>query len=200
MNYAKHYGTRTTPQSQAIPGSGQVANSAGGFSWQIDDWMLLDRFLVLGTEGGSYYASEKKMTYQAGEATRRCIDADGVRVVKRVVEISDSGRAPKNDPAIFVLALCAGIGDGLTRKTALEVVPKVCRTGTHLFTHHRHCGVIVTRWVFLPSWLLWVWSPMILASPILVMLACWMWLDLTQQPPMSYLTSLNSNTSIRCHL
>ena len=134
MNYAKNYGTRTTPQSQAIPGSGQVANSAGGFSWRIDDWMLLDRFLVLGTEGGSYYASEKKMTYQAGEATCRCIDADGVRVVKQVVEISHSGRAPKNDPAIFVLALCAGVGDDLTRKAALEAVPKVCRTGTHLFT------------------------------------------------------------------
>ena len=134
MNYGQHYVTRTTSQSQPIPGSGQVANSAGGFAWEVDDWKLLDRFLILGTEGGSYYASEKDATYQAGDATRRCILSDGTRVVKCVVEISDGGRAPKNDPAIFVLAMCAGLGDDATRACALDALPKVCRIGTHLFT------------------------------------------------------------------
>jgi len=134
VDYGKHYSTRTTPQSQAIPGSGQVENSAGGYSWQVDDWTSLDRFLILGTEGGSYYASEKDLTYKAGDATRRCIEQDGIRVVKRVVEISDAGRAPKNDPAIFVLAMCAGLGNDQTRKAAFKAIPAVCRIGTHLFT------------------------------------------------------------------
>ena len=63
----QHYNTRKTPQSQAIPGSTQVKNSAGGFSWAVDDFTRLDRFLILGTEGGSYYAGEKKLTVENAE-------------------------------------------------------------------------------------------------------------------------------------
>src|SRR4051794_26387733 len=52
--YAQHVSARQTPQSEAIPGSSQVANSSDGFSFPVDDWTRLDRFLVLGAEGGSY--------------------------------------------------------------------------------------------------------------------------------------------------
>src|SRR5205814_7491571 len=58
---------------------------------------------------------------------------DGRRVVRRVVEISESGRAPKNDPALFVLAMAAGLGQDATRAAALAALPSVARTGTHLF-------------------------------------------------------------------
>jgi 60 kDa SS-A/Ro ribonucleoprotein len=53
--------------------------------------------------------------------------------VRRVVEVSGAGRAPKNDPALFVLALCAGLGNSPTRAAALAALPEVARTGTHLF-------------------------------------------------------------------
>ena len=53
--------------------------------------------------------------------------------MRRVVEISESGRAPKNDPALFVLAMAAGLGDDATRAAALAALPQVARTGTHLF-------------------------------------------------------------------
>jgi 60 kDa SS-A/Ro ribonucleoprotein len=43
------------------------------------------------------------------------------------------GRAPKNDPAIFALAMAAGRDEADTRKAALEALPLVCRTGTHLY-------------------------------------------------------------------
>ncbi len=49
---------RATPQSAPVPGAGQTMNSAGGFAWAVDDWTRLRRFLVLGTEGGSFYAGE----------------------------------------------------------------------------------------------------------------------------------------------
>jgi 60 kDa SS-A/Ro ribonucleoprotein len=58
---------------------------------------------------------------------------DGLRVVRRAVEISASGRAPKNDPALFVLAMAAGVGDDATRAAALAALGSVARTGTHLF-------------------------------------------------------------------
>ncbi len=131
INYTKLFSLRRTPQSEPLPGT--VANSAGGFAFPVDDWARLDRFLVLGSEGGSYYATERALTRENAEATIRAIQEDGARAVARIVEVSHSGRAPKNDPAIFALALAASVGSDETRRLAMAAIPKVCRTGTHLF-------------------------------------------------------------------
>jgi 60 kDa SS-A/Ro ribonucleoprotein len=133
INYARQFNRRITPQSQAIPGSNQVRNSGGGFSWEVDDWTRLDRFLVLGAEGGTYYIAERDLVKQNHEAILHCIKADGVRAVNRIVEISDAGRAPKNDPAIFALALAVTHGDAQAKAHAFANLNKVCRIGTHLF-------------------------------------------------------------------
>jgi 60 kDa SS-A/Ro ribonucleoprotein len=133
INYAKIFNRRATPQSQPIPGSTQVANSAGGYSWQVDDWTRFDRFLILGAEGGTYYIAERDLVKQNHDAFVRCIKADGVRAVNRIVEISESGRAPKNDPAIFGLALVAAHGANEAKALAFQNLGKVCRIGTHLF-------------------------------------------------------------------
>lgn len=133
INYAKIFNRRATPQSQPIPGSTQVRNSGGGYSWQVDDWTRFDRFLILGAEGGTYYIGERELVKQNHDALVRCIKADGIRAVNRVFEISDAGRAPKNDPAIFALALVATHGDAAAKAHAFANLNKVCRIGTHLF-------------------------------------------------------------------
>jgi 60 kDa SS-A/Ro ribonucleoprotein len=133
INYAKLFNRRVTPQSQPIPGSTQVRNSNSGYSWQVDDWTRLDRFLILGAEGGTYYIGERELVKQNHDALIRCIKADGVRAVNRIVEISEAGRAPKNDPAIFVLALVVTHGDTQAKTHAFANLSKVCRIGTHLF-------------------------------------------------------------------
>jgi len=128
----QYFSTKATPQSQPMPGTSQIPNSAGGYTWSVDDWVRLDRFLILGSEGGTYYISEKKLSIDNAEALVRCLVADGPRVIARIVEISEAGRAPKNDPAIFALALAAKLGDEATRKAAYAALPKACRIGTHL--------------------------------------------------------------------
>jgi 60 kDa SS-A/Ro ribonucleoprotein len=128
--YAKHFSTRVTPQSEPIPGSGQVPNSSGGYAFAVDEWAQLNRFLILGCEGGSYYATEHTLTIENAKAVVACLDEDAARAVRTIVEVSDSGRAPKNDPAVFALAIAAGMGHAAL---AGEALPKVCRTGTHLF-------------------------------------------------------------------
>src|ERR1051326_5133455 len=133
INYAKIFNRRVTPQSQPIPGSNQVCNSGGGYSWSVDDWTRLDRFLILGAEGGTYYITERDLVKQNHDALVRCIKQDGVRAVNRIVEISDAGRAPKNDPAIFALALVVTHGDPQAKAHAFANMNKVCRIGTHLF-------------------------------------------------------------------
>lgn len=131
MSYLREFSTRTTPQSEALPG--QVPNSAGGNAWQVDDWARLSRFLILGSEGGSYYATEQALTRENAQAVQRCIATDGERAVREIVAVSTAGRAPKNDPAIFALALACSADDPATRRAALDAIPAVCRIGTHLF-------------------------------------------------------------------
>ena len=137
MSYLFKHGRRHTPQWAPIPGTAQVPNSAGGFAWAVDDWTRLRRFLILGSEGGSFYAGEWTLTRENAEAVERCLVADGPRTVAEIAAISRDGRAAKNDAAIFALAMAAGLGDEATRRAALDALPVVCRTGTHLFTFAR---------------------------------------------------------------
>jgi 60 kDa SS-A/Ro ribonucleoprotein len=132
FDYTKHFSTKTTSQREPIPSTNQVSNSTGGFVWQLDDWARLDRFLILGSEGGTFYIAERELTRENAAAVMRCIAADGIRTINRIVAISETGRAPKNDPAIFSLAMAAKLGDEPTRRAAYAALPKVCRIGTHL--------------------------------------------------------------------
>jgi len=132
--YHKYFSTRNTPQTEAIPGKNMIKNRAGGFVFQIDDWKRLERWLILGSSEPIYYASAKELTIENAEVIARCMKVDGMEVVSRIVEVSESGRAPRNNPALFALAMCAGMGDAKTRTAALDALPRVARTGTHLFT------------------------------------------------------------------
>jgi len=124
---------------QQIFDSRRVKNNAGGYVFELDRWKMLDRFLILGSEKNTYYSTAKELTIDNARNILRLLEEDGKRVVDRVVEISDSGRAPKNDPAIFILALAAAAKDANTRSYALEMMPLVVRTGTHLFQFIDYC-------------------------------------------------------------
>lgn len=127
---------KKTPQSLPIPGKekSMMANQAGGFVFKADSFMKLERFLILGSEGGSYYCGEQDLTKQNVDNVRACIQEDGLRTVKVITDISVAGRAPKNDPALYALALAASYGgDEKVREAALAALPKVARIGTHLF-------------------------------------------------------------------
>jgi 60 kDa SS-A/Ro ribonucleoprotein len=127
------FNRKNTPQNAPIPGSNQVPNSAGGYAWELDPWQRLMRFLVLGTEGGTYYISEQTLTRDNAKNALICLAEDGPRFVQMVVDVSENGRAYKNDPAIFALALACASEDAETRQIALAALPRVARTGTHLF-------------------------------------------------------------------
>lgn len=135
MSYLKGHGPRTaaTPQNEPIPGSSQVRNSAGGYAFEIDELGQLDRFLILGAAGGSYYASERKLTRDNLEVVTACLDKHGVDAVQRIVDVSLRGRAAKQQPTLVALAMACSHTDDETRKFAIKAIPSVCRTGTMLF-------------------------------------------------------------------
>ena len=132
MSYLKKYSQLHPHQKQALDDT-QVENSAGGYVYRVSIWTNLDRFLILGTEGGSYYAKEQDLTKENVESVKKCIAEDGIKVVERIREISVSGRAPKNDPALYALALAFTHGNMQTKQKVQEVFCEVARIGTHQF-------------------------------------------------------------------
>lgn len=124
--------TEPVPQSEPL-NDRQVENNAGGFVFQIDDWARLERFLILGSDAPTYYQKAEGLTRENAACVLRCYAADPARTVKTIVDISVAGRAAKNDAAVFALALGAADTNVEARRLALAAMPKVCRTGTHLF-------------------------------------------------------------------
>ena len=138
MKHSKHFATRNTKTVQTQPILGREAdmtqNNAGGFSFKAGTWEQFKRFLILGSEGGAYYVGEKELTIANAQNSIACIKQDGAKAVQMILDVSEKGRAPKNDPAIFALALACTYGDQATKSAAYAAITKICRIGTHLFT------------------------------------------------------------------
>lgn len=132
--YAGHVSTKKTPQTSPVRGKTQVCNDAGGFVFPVDCWTQLHRFLILGNEGGSYYATERQRVTETVDCIDAALAENPTRTVTTIVNVSTAGRAPKNDHAIFALAYVAGTAkDSWVRQLALDHLSSVCRIGTHLF-------------------------------------------------------------------
>lgn len=132
----KNYRTlnANTPQSEPIPGETMILNNASGYSYKLDDWKKLERFIVLGSEGGTFYVGERKLTVDNALTVRRLIQEDGLRVVNTVLKFAQENRTPKVDPSLLVLALAISFGNDATKRRVIQVLPQVARIGTHIFT------------------------------------------------------------------
>jgi 60 kDa SS-A/Ro ribonucleoprotein len=111
----------------------ETVTHEGGRAFALDPWARLRRFLVLGSAGGTFYAGEREVTAENLAVVRACLALDGGRVVAEIVAISEGGRAPKQDPTLAALALATTHPDLAVRRAAYAALPRVARTGTHLF-------------------------------------------------------------------
>jgi 60 kDa SS-A/Ro ribonucleoprotein len=131
------FGTRRTRQS-AKADDRQVRNSAGGFAFATGRTARLHRFLTLGTDGGTFYVSERDITARNVGIVLGWAREAAAELVREATAISQAGRAPRNNPALFALAAAASLGDEPGRRAALDALPLVARTGTHLFLFARY--------------------------------------------------------------
>jgi 60 kDa SS-A/Ro ribonucleoprotein len=129
--------TRRTPQS-APADRRQERNHAGGYAFTVAELERVKRFLILGSDAGSYYQDAGELTVQNAQAILDLAATDGRALVEAIVDVSVAGKAPKQDPALFALAIAAASPDAEVRAHALEVLPDVARTGTHLLTFARY--------------------------------------------------------------
>jgi len=127
--------TRITPQHQKATAK-QVANSAGGYVFALDDVARLRRFLILGVDGGTYYTSAHALAVDNVKVLERLASEDPRTLVDTIVQVSTSGAAPRQNPALFALAYATSVPQ--SRDAALGALPQVARTGSHLFTFARY--------------------------------------------------------------
>lgn len=133
MSYLKRATDKTkVPQREKL-NSRQIKNSEGAYVFPVDAWSRLRRFLILGSEAGTYYVNERKLTMENLTNVEACLKEDGIRVVRECIEVSQAGRAPKNDQAIYVMAMASCHTSLEVRNEAFTNLHKVCRIGTHLY-------------------------------------------------------------------
>lgn len=126
----RNYVNRDIPVSEPL-NSRQIANNGGGYSFEVTPKVKLQRFLILGTDGGTYYTKELDLTKQNVNFIRQIIKDDENLVRETAVEISEAGRAYRNDAAIFVMALL--LAEGKNKAATVEAINKVVRTGMHVY-------------------------------------------------------------------
>lgn len=136
MSQYADFTTRATPQSERAD-ERQELNHQGGYSFVIPALARAKRFLILGSDGPTFYQSARDLTV---ENARVIIDlaADpelGRELIQLIVRVSTEGLALRRQPAIFALALAAAKGHKDVRADALStaVFHSVIRTGTDLF-------------------------------------------------------------------
>jgi 60 kDa SS-A/Ro ribonucleoprotein len=122
-------GARTPQREQAHPA--QVPNSAGGFAFKIPGEARIHRFLTLGTDG-TYYLKTPELTKDNAKLVLEWAEHRTKDLVGMAGDISEAGRAPKNDQAIFALAVAIALGDVEGRRYAGESLSRIVRTGEHL--------------------------------------------------------------------
>src|SRR5688500_16630837 len=130
-NALRKVNTKKTAQTEQAD-SRQVKNNAGGFSFKVSEWDRLERFLILGVDGGTYYVKEKDLTKQNVEFVRELLKSDSTEVINRTINVSVNGRAKSNSAALFILALAMNT-DGVNKQHVKNAVISVARTSTHLF-------------------------------------------------------------------
>lgn len=123
-------GLNKTSQSERAK-SNQIKNTAGGFVFQVSDQARLERFLILGVDGGTYSVSEVLHAKSNVKFLNEMIERDEAGVLKTIVDVSVNGRAYKQSPALFALASI--IVNGKNKQAVKAVFNQVVRTGTHLY-------------------------------------------------------------------
>jgi 60 kDa SS-A/Ro ribonucleoprotein len=123
----------SVPQSQPADPR-QRLNNAGGYSFVLDDDARFRRFPLLGTDAPTFYAQQADLTKANATFVENYVREHGVQAVTTIVELSIAGRAPRQQPGLFALAMAMTFGDVQTRKMSADALPDVARTASSLLT------------------------------------------------------------------
>ena len=106
MDVLRRIALRITPQN-APADERQVLNSAGGYTFELDDAARLRRFLLLGVDGGTYYASAADLAIQNVAVLQRMAASDPEGLVATIVDVSCPRRRAPAEPGPVRAGLCS---------------------------------------------------------------------------------------------
>lgn len=111
-----------------------IKNAAGGMTYEVSDEELIDRILILGTNANTYYSSATKLTTDSINSIQRMIsEGKGNMIYEHLKSVYETGRAPKQDPTFFVMALLTQSNVPIdVKKNALLLVSSL-RTFSQLY-------------------------------------------------------------------
>lgn len=121
------------PDSQPLPGREQVKNRTGGYVFKADPWATYAKFLLTGTDGGTYYARQPELTQENAALVFELLKIDGPRVVNVAVDFAAQGRAPRRIAIMFSLAAAAARGDEVTKAAVYRRLPEAAFIPTDFF-------------------------------------------------------------------
>ena len=138
----------TTPQTQPL--QGMVENRAGGFSYAVDDLTRLRRFIVIGSESGSYNAQRQNNQSPAAGvahiATNLISNGRGGEVIDTITKFAEDARVAREENILLVLRECALYnGDAMynenttIQRAAYDRVVRICNIPTKLFRFIELC-------------------------------------------------------------
>uniref|UniRef100_A0A1I7T5U7 TROVE domain-containing protein n=1 Tax=Caenorhabditis tropicalis TaxID=1561998 RepID=A0A1I7T5U7_9PELO len=153
---------KRVPRQMEKVKEGQVMNNAGGFVFPVSDETQVRRFLIIGSDQGTYHQTSEKITMDNAQRIIKIIEqGNGHMVLRELALINAENRNPKMNAMLFTLAICSRVSTHDTTKNnecpllhtyskyigelhaaALRLIPDVCRTPTHLFEFIDYCQTI----------------------------------------------------------
>jgi 60 kDa SS-A/Ro ribonucleoprotein len=112
--------------------------------YKVSQEELLKRFILLGTENGSYYITESELTITHISCLDNLIKTD----YKKVIDIINTCylKVYKKDYILFVIARCCADKNKDLRIDAYEYMLEICKIPTHLFLfidlYERICQIL----------------------------------------------------------
>jgi 60 kDa SS-A/Ro ribonucleoprotein len=131
--------------TDTIPGT--VKNHDGGAVFEISLLAAARRFLIIGTEGGTFYQGEREYTRENADIIFQLAAEKPLELVELIADVSERGLAPKVNPQLFALAACTA-EPGEARAAAYREFGRIVRTGSHLLMwarYHKALGGGVSR-------------------------------------------------------
>ena len=122
----------------------QAINEAGGYSFKVCDMTRLRRFLVIGTENGTFYASSQTSVRRNVQCIQQLIKAGyGVEVINVLREYSVAGRVAKEEPILLALTSCATYKNKEVQRAAYKAVTDICNIPTKMFMFIDYCQAFI---------------------------------------------------------
>ncbi|KAM3725518.1 RNA-binding protein [Dirofilaria immitis] len=101
------FAVRTLEQQNELVTDVVIARDQPFVAWRSDE-EYVRRFLMLGNADGIYFARQKEFSCILVPGLCRIIQSGkGLTILRQILEISQSDHAPKKEPLLIALALCA---------------------------------------------------------------------------------------------